>query len=55
MKEEKRILIKQIESIHEMTKETCEMCESSYEEELDGATTYFLIGETRFKMNIQKI
>ena len=51
----KNILIKQAEELHDLTVTTCEMCGGSYEENLDTATTYFLVNGKRFKMTIKRV
>lgn len=47
-------LYKQMDAIDELTKDTCEMCGGTYEENLDGAQSYFVLNGVRFKVTIQK-
>ena len=48
-------LIKQIESIDELTKDTCEMCGGTYAENLDGVESYFRLNGVKFKISIVAI
>lgn len=50
-----KILKQQAVELHNLTVATCEMCEGSYEENLNGATAYFSLNGERFKITIEKI
>ena len=54
MKENLNKLIEQITSIHELTKDTCEICGGSYEENLDGAQAYFILNGVRFALTVSR-
>lgn len=49
------ILKHQAAELHRLTVATCEMCGGSYEENLDGAESYFNLNGERFKMIIKKV
>lgn len=50
-----KILKEQAEKLHDLTISTCKMCGGDYEENLNGATSYFLINDQRFKITIEKV
>lgn len=49
------ILKQQAEELHELTISTCEMCGGTYEENLNGAITFFKLNGERFKITIEKV
>lgn len=49
------ILKQQAAELHDLTVDMCEMCEGTYEENLDGAESYFNLNGERFKMIIKKV
>lgn len=51
----KEILMKQIETIDELTIDTCEMCGGTYSENLDGVESYFTLDGVKFKLSIVAI
>lgn len=50
----KKVLIKQAEELHDLTTTTCELCGGEYEENLNTATSYFMLNGKRFKMTIER-
>lgn len=52
---EYEIIKQQVEEIHRLTANTCELCEGSYLENLDGATSYFILDNNRFRITIEKV
>ena len=49
------VLKQQVVKIDDLTKATCEMCGGSYNENLNGATSYFNLNNEHFKITIEKI
>jgi hypothetical protein len=50
-----QLLKSQLDKLHNLTVETCEICGGTYVEHLDGATCYFTIDGKRFKMRITEV
>ena len=50
-----QLLKQQLDKLHNLTVDTCEMCGGTYIEHLDGAVCYFTIDDKRFKMRITEV
>lgn len=50
----REILKQKAEELHDLTVTTCKMCGDSYENNLIGATNFFILNGHRFKMTIDK-
>ena len=49
------VLKQQAVELDNLTNTTCEMCGGSYNENLNGATSYFTLNNEHFKMTIEKV
>ena len=49
------VLKQQAIELDDLTRATCEMCGGSYNENLNGATSYFNLNNERFKITIEKV
>jgi hypothetical protein len=52
---EQETLKYQVDKIHDLVIDACDICGGSYEDNLNGAASYFTLNKEHFKITIEKI